>query len=1613
MTNANPLSPSPDEAPAPTVQTATRPRRGALPIWLYEAALVVVLLLGLYLRTTGIAWDGEQHLHPDERFLTMVASAIQPVHSLGEYFDTAHSSLNPANQGFGFYVYGTLPLFITRYVGELLHKTGYGQIHLVGRALSALADLLLVFLVYVLAARLFDRRVGLLAAAFSAFTVMEIQQSHFFTVDNFFNLFTFLSLLLAIEIVRKPARRPLRADTWLFVAFGVAYGAAMASKISAAPVAVLLPVAALVRFARQDADTQRKETPWLFGLLGLSGFTALLTFRIFQPYAFSGPGFFSGINPQWLDNLRALKAQASGSADFPPAMQWARRPIWFAGQNLTLWGLGLPLGLSAWAGFLWLGWRLARKEENAAVAMLWGWTALYFAWQSTLWNPTMRYLLPVYPGMAIMAAWLWVHLAERLRKRRWLVWLGGGAVLALTAAWAFGFVSIYHRPHTRIAATEWIFQNIPGPVTLPIHTPDGQVTSQLLPVPPRGGADQPALPDITPDTPLTLTFRARASGTLPEIRLYRLAAPTPASAVPLTIKATLHALGQDTALGTSSAEVYPLPDPAAAPQNLALTFQTPIALTEGETYTLTLSIDRGQVRVLGPAIANETSWDDGLPLRMDGYDPFGGIYQGLNFEMYYDDNADKRNRMESILDSADYILITSSRQWGSLPRLPERYPLVNAYYRHLLGCPPWETVEHCYNVAQVGTYQGDLGYDLVAIFESDPSLGPVRVNDQPAEEAFTVYDHPKVFVFRKNWSNYDRSYVHAVLDAVNLDMVVHVLPGEAPPHPANLLLPPARWGLQQISGTFHRLFSSGNPLNRWHGLGVVAWYLLIMLLGWIAWPLLRPFFSAFPDGGYPAARLAGMLLFAYLAWLWGSAGLAVTRGALLGILLALAAASAWAAWRQWPDIWHDLRRRKREILWAEAFFLAFFLLDLYIRWQNPDLWHPWKGGEKPMDLSYFTAVLKSTTFPPYDPWFAGGYINYYYWGFVLVGMPVKLLGLAPTFAYNLVLPTLFATVALTAFALARGLYAALGKRELSPRLVGLAGAVGMVLLGNLGTVKMIWQGFQKLVAPGGDISQGGLLKHIGWAVLGFLDTLKGSHLPYGIGDWYWFPSRAIPAPGEIEPITEFPFFTFLYADLHAHLMALGLTVLALLWAVGLLLWVRHHRTDWRWWAGSLAWGGLIIGALRPTNTWDFPTYLGLGMLAAAYAAWHARKDRRWERRAGAAVAAAAWLVLVSLLFYQPYAHWYAQGYTKFSLWRGTHTPISAYLVHWGLFLFVLVSWLGWQTRRWLAETPAVEGLRWWAKVGRNIVPIALLLTFALTAGLAAFHVRIAWLVVPLLAWDAALLLRPRRPLAEQIVLVMFGTGLVLTLVVELVVLQGDIARMNTVFKFYFQVWTLFSISAAVALGDLVASACYHRPRVRQWWGVTLMVLAWSAALFPIIGGAAKMQDRMAPEAPHTLDGMAYMQYAHYFDQNKDMDLAQDYAAIRWLQEHAEGTPVIVEGNTVEYRWGTRFTIYTGLPGVVGWNWHQRQQRGVVNALWVEQRVSEVHDFYMTTDIQHALDFLRKYNVRYIIVGQLERAYYPGPGLNKFSQYNGRYWFEVFRIGDTVIYEVPPLSPLTP
>ena len=357
--------------PNPEVTVSKIPKVTRIPDLIWDILIIAILVAGAFFRFSGLNWDQNQHLHPDERFLTMVASSIEPVKSFGEYFDTSNSTLNPNNRGYGFYVYGTLPLFIVRMAADLFNQTGYDEIFLVGRALSGLFDLLTVLLVYLIVIRLYRKKsMALLAAALTAGSVMQIQLAHYFAVDTFTTFFTTGAVYFAVRILTQKERMTIPEwitqdpdddetdgrrtqkylPAWLtqnwygiidVLWFGFFLGCAMASKINSGLVALLIPVAYGVRYANLSSDDRERRIMVYIRNIAIAAFICVLTFRVFQPYAFSGPGFFQVIpSEKWIATMKEISAQSTGDVDFPPALQWARRPLWFAPYNMILFGMG-------------------------------------------------------------------------------------------------------------------------------------------------------------------------------------------------------------------------------------------------------------------------------------------------------------------------------------------------------------------------------------------------------------------------------------------------------------------------------------------------------------------------------------------------------------------------------------------------------------------------------------------------------------------------------------------------------------------------------------------------------------------------------------------------------------------------------------------------------------------------------------------------------------------------------------------------------------------------------------------------------------------------------------------------------------------------------------------------------------------------------------------------------------------------------------------------------------------------------------------------------------------------------------------------------------------------
>lgn len=1501
-------------------------------------SLMIIVVIAALFRFHGINWDEGRHLHPDERFLSTVTNDLQWPETWDTYFDPTTSTLSPYSlPNMGLYVYGTLPVYIVKYTAILLNQNNYDKITIIGRNLSGLFDIATLLFLFLIAKKLFGSKVGLLAALLMSISVLNIQLSHFYTVDTFANLFVVGTIYFIL--------RAKETGRWLDHALiGLLFGLGLATKLNV--IILLVPIvisAALSFYERMREQDLRAALEHTLVRLFTVFFIAALTFRIIQPIAFSGPTFWDwSLNPRWLTDVQEQQKILNGDSDLPWVQQWTNRSIAFPLYNILFWGMGLPLGLASLAGIALALYELIRyrKLEHLMLVAYVGITYLYHA---RMFVKFMRYFLPIYPFLILFAAygiaWLWkfanepdqsstedsisttassrwTQILRRFQPTRSLILTIFGIVTAGTLIYALAFSTIYSKMNSRLQASRWMFTNIPT----------------------------------------------------------------------------------------------------------------------------------------GSTLANE-HWDDWLPIGgLDGKTSYGdqGMFKSVEMANYEDDNPAKLDKMVTNLSQADYIILSSNRLYDSIPRLPVRYPMTSRYYKLL--------------------FSGQLGFERVAEFTSYPTFLGIQFPDQVAEESFSVYDHPRVQIFKKT-SAFNADHVRQLLSqGIVWESVVHLTPLEASRKQATLNLSNAQEALYQKVAQWS---SAEINTSSWGShLPVVAWFLVFQIIGWLAVPVTSLTFKKYADRGYLFSKPIGILLVAWAAWLIASVKLApFTWWTILSVMVFFAVASALLIPKtQWQDLLAYLQHDWRLLLVEEILFWAFFGLLLFIRFHNPDLWHPGMGGEKPMDVAYLTAIAHTPYFPSYDPWFAGGYINYYYFGFVLVAALIHLTGIVPTIAYNLAVPTFFAMTAMGAFAVAFNFVHHQQKNTEPdtkawlgiPRaalLAGLAGALFVAVLGNLAQVQLFWDGIRNLstLKPQDDPS---FFLKLAQFSDGLNQLLHGKHLNFRTEWWYWNATRVIPpAQGEAGPINEMPFFTFLFGDLHAHMMALPYTLLALGLSLNLVINSNEDESaTTRWWNNAseiltLTLLGLTTGALWPMNTWDFPTYTLLAA-AALTCREYARRQRVDLPGIWSVIWRVGFIVVVGRVLFLPFHQNYASAYFGAELWKGSRTPLWAYLLIHGFFLFILTSYLVLELFKGQGHNPLVRSLRlnlrYWRKLGHlrsifhhitNPAPsyrLSVEVSQLVLAGLIILLVinHLAGIILLLTFLTTLLLFSTRPNPTRQFMLCMIGLGLLFTLLVEYIVLKGDISRMNTVFKFYLQVWVLWGVASSVAVMQLATRIklrlsqkrlplpeleegtawtpklaaqieAYQRQNTsgwlsRWWWAFGLLLL--SCFLYPLTAAPVRMRDRFPTSVSATLDGTTYMRTSTYMDDSRPVELKWDMLAFSWLKQNVHGIPTIVEANTPLYRWGSRVSIYTGLPTVIGWDWHQKQQRSVLPGDIIDHRIEDVRTIYNSTDLDQVKQLLSRYHVQYIYVGALEKMYYDPNGLNKFEQATPL-WSLVYQNAQVKIYKV--------
>jgi len=784
---------------------------------------------------------------------------------------------------------------------------------------------------------------------------------------------------------------------------------------------------------------------------------------------------------------------------------------------------------------------------------------------------------------------------------------------------------------------------------------------------------------------------------------------------------------------------------------------------------------------------------------------------------------------------------------------------------------------------------------------------------------------------------------------------------------------------------------------------VFFWWLAIAALGLMTYAITFSLFHALSDRGYIFGKTLGVLLLAYLAWLLASLHLlAFSRFSLLFIvaLMVLCAVFMFAWQRQKIALF--LRQHWRLVLLEETIFTLAFLLFVGIRFLNPDVWNIFIGGEKPMELAFLHAVVRSSYMPPYDPWFSGGSINYYYYGYVIVGALIKLTSIVPTTAFNLAIPTLFALTFTGVVSLVYSL-----TRRLA---VALLGGYFAALIGN-------FDGFVQLKAQ----------------VMAAL-----AHIPVPMFD-YWRSSRIIPFT-----INEFPFWSFLFADLHPHVIDLPIAVLMLGIVAALLLPggeesitgpAKRRRTFCLYLLAAF-----VFGTIACVNTWDMPVY---AVLFATALIMQTILEKRWAEKLELFVSLAYCLLTVVLLyalgylFYWPFYASYQQLYVNGLGLVQQGSTVTDYLTVFCLWIFLALSFLLLELYRWLAarssvipETRRIAGYVLLCGVALTFVTLLGLKTLLLTLTLLAAFLFSVWGIdggVPFKSFKPVALpiKRPRTaPTAVQLdftalrtseatlrfLYVMLFLGLCITFGQEIVYVRdfldgSDYFRMNTVFKFSMQAWLFFAIG-----GALVVQHVYSRLSgfLRLVWSVSFILLALACSVFPFEGTIARISDHQAwvmVDREHpvagtnyipTLDGFAFVQ-AWY---------PGDARAITWLNDHVSGTPVVLEAAApVSYQWFNRVSVYTGLPDVLGWPDHVAEQRYAGQAL---NRVTDINIIYTTSDSSLAIELLRYYHVHYIYVGPLEQQIYgqQSPnGLSKFDYMVGKVVRIVYRAKGVSIYEM--------
>ncbi len=984
-------------------------------------------------------------------------------------------------------------------------------------------------------------------------------------------------------------------------------------------------------------------------------------------------------------------------------------------------------------------------------------------------------------------------------------------------------------------------------------------------------------------------------------------------------------------------------------------------------------------------------WDDPLPVHAGRISTvaFPGsdkTFHKIEWGPFEEDTRSKLDVLKERLVDTDYVIYSSNRIYAAVQRLPERYPMTIAYYDAMLD--------------------GRLGFEVAHQVSGQLRLLGFALDETGADESWTLYDHPPVTILRKSRHVSAAEMEKLLAPRLEEARVGHVPPGSF----LNPVIDGFGAGIKRIGDwvddwgkgrnalqtgmlpdrlhiahiNLYPLVASALPLwddfrfndiaSRHATLAVLTWWAALFLIGLAAWPLCFLVFSELPDRGYALSRLCGWLALAVPLW-WLAHGQwpVFTVAGVWWAFAILGVAGLTATFLQRHAIRSFLRQGFPRLLYLETGFTLAFVGGVLLRLANPDLWQPWFGGEKFMEMAIWNGILRSPGLPPLDAHFAGESLNYYYFGHFLLAVLTKFTGIWTEVAFNLAIPTILGLTFLLSWA---GVlyYHLRPRRNPGP---GPTKGTAPYRDWTRGMAKALWAPFLLLVAGN---PQSGLLateklrmafgsEKATRARPGFLEwdfsdvqgSLQTWYTDLAGTNYWWDVSRVIP-----RTITEFPAWTFVFGDLHAHLLVVPLTLLLFCLTVAAAGYSRSGTKA----LVFLMLAGVVCGLVPATNIWDLPMAGSLVIIAILLVSHRLFPSRGLFVLAAlaASTVCAGIAAAVSMPFWSNFdlvagggLGWVSQG----------DEPL-VWLRFWALFYFLIVCWLIMEVAnpsRGHEKPEAGPGPSRFTLIGVGALLIGLAVAFRhATLGMIAVPFGLACVVL-CRQWRFD---QDREILSWCLLLLGVWAGSQVVVIKDFL-FDGDHYRMNTVFKFFFQGWILASLVCAIllpaiwqALRTRYSRSTFHAAAVSF---AALLVLSLG---FPLVGMPARLATRFPDAKPEwgTLDGLAFMDVGSFVaPSGQTVDLRYDREAIDWINSNVAARVTILESAQVDYyrSGGTRIASLTGLPGLLGM--HEREQRpGAV----VAEREALLHRLWNTPDQDELLHALQANGIGLIYVGQLEQ-----------------------------------------